>query len=186
MNAQLNTRIQIKIDLEDAWDLVSTTFVPLSGEMCIYRMNDGSIRSKVGDGTTAVGSLAFDDEAVRNLISSLSGTVDGLSSSVTTLSSTVSGHTASIGTLQTDLDTAEGNISNLQTSLAGKANIASPVFSGIPKAPTASAGTNNTQIATTAFVANAVASIGGGGTEVVVSPTQPSSQDVGGLWFKEI
>lgn len=185
MNTQLNTRIQIKIDTENAWNLVSTTFVPLSGEMCIYRMNDGSIRSKIGDGTTAVGSLAFDDDAVRNLISSLSGTVDGLSSSVTTLSSTVSGHTASIGTLQTDLDTAEGNISNLQTSLAEKANIASPAFSGVPTAPTASAGTNNTQIATTAFVQSAVASAGGGGTTIVVSASDPGVS-TGDLWYRII
>jgi hypothetical protein len=33
-----------------------------------------------------------------------------------------------------------------------KANLASPVLEGIPTAPTAAAGTNNTQIATTAFV----------------------------------
>lgn len=183
MNTQLNTRIQIKIDSENAWNLVRTTFIPLSGEMCIYRMNDGSIRSKIGDGTTAVGSLAFDDEAVRNLISSLSGTVDDLSSNVTTLSSTVRGHTDSIGTLQTDLDSAESNISNLQTSLAGKANIASPTFSGVPKAPTASAGTNNTQIATTAFVKTALSGIDSGTTVYVQSGT-PSGAKTGDLWYK--
>lgn len=37
-----------------------------------------------------------------------------------------------------------------------KANIQSPTFTGAPKAPTASASTNNTQIATTAFVKTAV------------------------------
>jgi len=35
-----------------------------------------------------------------------------------------------------------------------KANINSPTFTGTPKAPTASVGTNTTQIATTAFVQN--------------------------------
>lgn len=44
-------------------------------------------------------------------------------------------------------------------NLALKAAIASPTFTGTPKAPTAAAGTNNTQIATTAFVANAIAAI---------------------------
>ena len=38
-----------------------------------------------------------------------------------------------------------------------KANIASPTFTGTPAAPTAAAGTNTTQIATTAFVQTAVA-----------------------------
>ena len=36
--------------------------------------------------------------------------------------------------------------------ISGKANLASPVFTGTPAAPTANAGTNTTQIATTAFV----------------------------------
>lgn len=38
----------------------------------------------------------------------------------------------------------------------GKASLASPTFTGTPKAPTAGAGTNNTQIATTAFVKTAI------------------------------
>jgi hypothetical protein len=40
--------------------------------------------------------------------------------------------------------------------ISGKANLASPTFTGVPKAPTATAGTNTTQIATTAFVQTAV------------------------------
>lgn len=38
------------------------------------------------------------------------------------------------------------------TAVANKANLASPTFTGMPKAPTATTGTNTTQIATTAFV----------------------------------
>lgn len=44
------------------------------------------------------------------------------------------------------------NIDNLQTTLNAKAPLASPTFTGTPKAPTAAVGTNTTQIATTAFV----------------------------------
>ena len=40
--------------------------------------------------------------------------------------------------------------------ISGKANIDSPTFTGIPLAPTAPAGTNNTQIATTAFTTTAI------------------------------
>lgn len=36
--------------------------------------------------------------------------------------------------------------------------IDSPIFSGVPQAPTANSGTNNDQIATTAFVENAILS----------------------------
>lgn len=163
MNAQLNTRIQIKVDTENAWNLVSTTFVPLSGEMCIYRMNDGSIRSKIGDGTTAVGSLAFDDEAVRGLISTLSGTVSSLNTQVT------------------ELDTAVGNV---QTSLNSKVDSNNGVMTGVPTAPTASAGTNTTQIATTAFVQEALSGVGGGGVDIQLSSTQPQGQKIGDFWYK--
>ena len=44
-----------------------------------------------------------------------------------------------------------GTISD-DTDLALKANLASPTFTGIPAAPTATAGTSTTQLATTAFV----------------------------------
>lgn len=56
----------------------------------------------------------------------------------------------------TELNYTDGVTSNIQTQLNTKAPIASPTFTGTPKAPTASAGTNTTQIATTAFVQTAV------------------------------
>ena len=49
------------------------------------------------------------------------------------------------------------DVTNLQTTLNAKAALASPTFTGTPKAPTATAGTNTTQLATTAFVTTAVA-----------------------------
>ena len=47
-------------------------------------------------------------------------------------------------------------------SALGAAALASPTFTGTPAAPTAGAGTNTTQLATTAFVTAAVAAGGGG------------------------
>lgn len=44
----------------------------------------------------------------------------------------------------------------IKAALDLKAALASPEFTGTPKAPTATAGTNTTQIATTAFVTSAV------------------------------
>lgn len=57
-------------------------------------------------------------------------------------------------------------------NLALKANIASPTFTGTPKAPTAAKGTNNTQIATTAFVMAAVNAISSQGKIVSYSLAQ--------------
>lgn len=52
-------------------------------------------------------------------------------------------------------------IKSLWSSVNAKAPIASPTFTGTPAAPTAAAGTNSTQLATTAFVTTAVAAAGG-------------------------
>ena len=58
---------------------------------------------------------------------------------------------------------ANTDLSNLsstgQGKLDAKADLASPALTGTPTAPTATAGTNTTQIATTAFVAAAIAAI---------------------------
>jgi hypothetical protein len=50
-------------------------------------------------------------------------------------------------------------VTGLQTALDAKAPLASPALSGTPTAPTAAAGTNTTQIATTAFVAAAIGAL---------------------------
>jgi hypothetical protein len=46
----------------------------------------------------------------------------------------------------------DGNFKSLNDELITKAPLVSPGFSGVPTAPTATAGTNTTQLATTAFV----------------------------------
>lgn len=59
--------------------------------------------------------------------------------------------TAAVGT-----ETAFARGDHVHPKDTSKANLASPTFTGTPKAPTAAAGTNTTQIATTAFVTDAV------------------------------
>ena len=49
----------------------------------------------------------------------------------------------------------------IQTAVATKADLQSPVFTGVPRAPTASFGTNTTQVATTAFVQQNGVPVGG-------------------------
>lgn len=56
-------------------------------------------------------------------------------------------------TITTNLNTEITRAKNVESTLESKkANIESPTLTGTPKAPTATAGTNTTQIATTAFV----------------------------------
>jgi hypothetical protein len=50
----------------------------------------------------------------------------------------------------------DAEFNNIATAVATKADIANPTFTGVPAAPTASSGTNSSQLATTAFVTAAV------------------------------
>lgn len=54
------------------------------------------------------------------------------------------------------------NVDGLQAALDGKAPLASPALTGAPTAPTATAGTSTTQLATTAFVQAALSGMGAG------------------------
>lgn len=60
---------------------------------------------------------------------------------------------------KTEIERLSGVTSNVQTQIDSKAPIASPTFTGTPAAPTATAGTNTTQIATTAFVRTEVSNL---------------------------
>lgn len=50
----------------------------------------------------------------------------------------------------------ESDVTNLTTDLSAKAPLASPALTGTPTAPTAASGTDTTQVATTAFVEDAI------------------------------
>ena len=68
-----------------------------------------------------------------------------------------------------------------QTALDLKANLASPTLTGTPLAPTATTGTNTTQIATTAFVQSEIdANVQPG---ALYQTSAPSSPAVGQIWI---
>ena len=78
----------------------------------------------------------------------------------TNLVSNVNAINTTLGTLTTEINRvnnyAYNSITQINSDLTLKAAIASPTFTGTPAAPTAAAGTNTTQLATTAFVKTAV------------------------------
>ena len=63
------------------------------------------------------------------------------------------------GSTISDGGTIKAGVQELETALELKSAIAGPTFTGTPAAPTASAGTNTTQLATTAFVTAAIAAL---------------------------
>lgn len=76
-------------------------------------------------------------------------------------------------------------ISDVSTGIGDLAPKASPMFTGTPTAPTATAGTNNTQIATTAFVTSAVATAIGGitGISYEIVASLPATGDAGVIYL---
>jgi hypothetical protein len=106
------------------------------------------------DPTTATALAAVQADVNQNESDSdaaeaaLSARIDTLEADPTTATA--------LAAVQSDVDQNE---SDADTAIALKANIASPTFTGTPAAPTASAGTNTTQLATTAYVTAAVAAL---------------------------
>jgi len=72
----------------------------------------------------------------------------------TNLVSNVNAINNTLGTLTTEINRVNNYAQNLDVI---KADLESPTFTGVPIAPTAAAGTSTTQVATTAFVQQAVA-----------------------------
>jgi alpha-tubulin suppressor-like RCC1 family protein len=70
------------------------------------------------------------------------------------------------------------DVDGLQAALDAKASIASPALTGTPTAPTATAGTDTTQIATTAFVAAALDDKITSGTDDLTAGSTPLASGV--------
>ena len=128
----------------------------------IVTVNNGSLQTPgalTGDVTTSGGGLTTTIGAGKVTNSMLAGLID-LTSKVTgtlpvasggTGSATLTGYIKGTGT---SAMTASTTIP--VTDVTGAAPLASPILTGTPEAPTATVGTNTTQVATTAFVTSAV------------------------------
>ncbi|EHC7330554.1 phage tail protein [Escherichia coli] len=102
-----------------------------------------------GTNSTQIANTAFVKEAITALINGAPGTLDTLK----------------------EIAAAINNDPNFSTTinnaLALKAPLASPALTGVPTAPTAAQGTNNTQIATTAYVRAAISALVGSSPEAL-------------------
>jgi hypothetical protein len=117
-------------------------------------------------GATGATGQGFSDGDKGDIVISGSGTSLMFDSAVvTTAAKTVLDDTTTaamrttlgLGSVDNTADTAKPVSTAQQTALDLKANLASPAFTGNPTAPTATAGDNDTSLATTAFVTTAVA-----------------------------
>ena len=99
------------------------------------------------------GSVSFDGSSSASIVTTV---VNGGGGGVTSLAGTADEVTVSASagavTLSLPSTISQNKITNLTSDLSAKAPIASPTFTGVPAAPTASVDTNTTQVATTAYV----------------------------------
>ena len=112
-------------------------------------------------GDTMSGAIAMGANKITGLGTPTANTTDAANTAYvdaaisTGLATVIASAPALLDTLD-ELAAALGDDANfattVTTNLAAKANIASPTFTGVPAAPTASVNTNTTQIATTAYV----------------------------------
>ncbi len=139
-------------------DTVTTAKIVDSNVTAAKLAGDSVTTAKIEDG--AVTSAKIANGTIVNADINDSAAIDwtklGISS---TVSATEIGYVDGVtSAIQTQLD-AKYSSASASTDLALKANLASPALTGTPSAPTAAAGNNTTQIATTEFVTGAVADL---------------------------
>lgn len=116
---------------------------------------------------TSTGTLETAMDAAEGRLNTAEADILALETKATTgethIAATTSVHgianTAELATKSYADNAKTDAITTSATAIALKANIASPALTGVPTAPTAAAGTNTTQIATTAFVGTAVSAL---------------------------
>ena len=117
-------------------------------------MAANAVTTLTGDVTGAGnGSIATTVNSVGGVSSS---TISGFDTRITTSANNIASNTSSITALTSSVATNTASITQNIADINLKAPIASPNLTGTPTAPTATAGTNTTQLATTAFVNAAV------------------------------
>jgi hypothetical protein len=136
--------------------------VTVNGDVVTYDANgnvqdSGTLLSSLVPKTTTVNGHALSANVVVSASDITTGTLPHaqlptlLSGDIPNNAANTSG---TAGGLSANI--AESQVTNLVSDLAAKAPLASPAFTGTPTAPTASLGDDSTNIATTAFVENAV------------------------------
>lgn len=113
-----------------------------------------AIKNRVDALTAGEGSGSIADQ-IASAIENLDGNITGTPGAGKTFTAFVESDGVITATFE-DIQITESQVTNLTTDLNSKAPLASPNLTGTPTAPTAAAGTNTTQIATTAFVKDAV------------------------------
>jgi hypothetical protein len=110
---------------------------------------------------TGTNVLSVDQTAIQSRVADVSDTEIGYLNGVTSgIQAQIDGKQAVVANVSdTEIGYLDGVTSGIQAQINDKAPLASPALTGTPTAPTATAGTNTTQVATTEFVGSAVSAL---------------------------
>ena len=138
-----------------------------SGISVTYQDADGTLDFNVNDPTITLTGAVTGSATMTNL-GNVSIATTATADPTLTINGDASGSATftNLGNATLTLTIADdshnhtiANVDGLQTALNAKAALASPSLTGTPTAPTASTGTNTTQLATTAFVQQEIAAL---------------------------
>lgn len=129
----------------------STPTLAVTGTSSISGSNTGDQTITLTGDVTGSGTGSF-----ATTLATVNSNVGSFGSATQVASFTVNAKGLITAASNTSIQIAESQVTNLTSDLALKAPLASPALTGTPTAPTASPNTNNTQLATTAYVDNAI------------------------------
>lgn len=118
----------------------------------------GNLYANYPTNSIPISAITNLDSNLNNKSNLISPEFTGIPTSPTAASGTNTNQIATTSFVS-DALVGKANSVNVDVSLNLKANLESPNFTGTPLAPTAASGTNSTQIATTAFVTDAVSDV---------------------------
>jgi hypothetical protein len=185
--ASLNSAItQLRTDTGTA---INANVSTLNGNIAQLRANTTAyIYSNVATVNSTIAQLRADASTYINANVSqlrtdtgnyMTANVSALNYSITQLRTNTSTYiAANVATLNAAI---QSNVNTLNTTILTLAPINNPTFTGSPAAPTPTVGDNSTNLATTAFVAQAVTN---GVMHYTVSSSAPSGGNDGDFWFQ--
>lgn len=153
---ELNFVDGVTSNIQDQIDNVNTVCLGAVAANEVHIDNLATLSGVAKDETdldTFTGSTIADGSTIKAALQALETKVEAVQSDVDQNESDAD---TAIANLQSDVDQNEADA---DAAIALKADIDSPALTGTPTAPTAGVGTNTTQLATTAFVAAAVANV---------------------------
>jgi hypothetical protein len=125
----------------------------------IVNSNTSSITAETTRASAAELVLTNNVSSNTASITANTNSIASLNTSVASNTASITANTSDIASLNTNVSSNTASITANTTAISLRATTASPSFTGIPTAPTATSGTNTTQLATTAFVTSAISTV---------------------------